>query len=152
MAGRPPAIYIDACLLIAWLTDEDGTEDVIKIGVHDLMKRIEKFEVHLIVSTILKPECKSIREFVDKLFARKSRVTPVDVTNRIANRARDYRETYKLKSPDAIHLATATLFECTHFYTNDAKLLKIGEIDKTKIALPPRPLQEELDFGPKRQA
>lgn len=51
---------------------------------------------------------------------------PINVT--IAERAAMLRANYKLRTPDAIHLATAILHGCDAFLTNDHKLKRVAEI------------------------
>lgn len=120
MPGRGTPIYIDADLIIAWLADEETTPKDIRDSVDELIRKIENGHYHLVMSTILKPECASVKAFVDALFRKRRHVTPVNVTIRVADRAREYMGTYSLKPNDAIHLATATLHECECLYTKDA--------------------------------
>jgi predicted nucleic acid-binding protein len=50
------------------------------------------------------------------------------VTTEIAERAATLRATYGLRTPDALHLATAIEHQCDAFLTNDKQLAKVKEI------------------------
>jgi len=50
------------------------------------------------------------------------------IDERIADIASDLRATYKIKTPDAIHLATAIAKQAKIFVTNDRALKKVKEI------------------------
>ncbi len=139
-------MYVDASLLIAWASMEKTTPVDIREGMTEVLRRVDKGELHLVLSTIHKPECLTVGPFIDRLFEKKRHVTVVDVTVRIANRAREYMRTYSLKPPDAIHLATASLYQCESLFTRDAKLLKARVVDTTRVCLPPPPRQRELDL------
>jgi predicted nucleic acid-binding protein len=52
----------------------------------------------------------------------------IDVTAEVAERAADLRATYKLKTPDALQIATAWTTGCDLFLTNDRALAKVNEI------------------------
>lgn len=49
-------------------------------------------------------------------------------TKQICLTAAQLRAAYKLKTPDAIHIATAIDFGCDVFITNDDRLKKVAEI------------------------
>lgn len=148
LPGRSTPVYIDANLFIAWYSQERSTPVDVREGVTDILRRVDRGELHLVLSTIHKPECKSASAFMDSLFAKKRHVTIVDVSVRIANRAREYMGAYNLKPFDAIHLATATLYECAFLYCRDGKLLRTKYVDKTAVCLPPQARQRELDLSP----
>jgi len=62
------------------------------------------------------------------LFENTSGVTLVSVNKEIARRAAYLRAQYKLKTPDALHVATALETGCQAFLTNDLGLKRVSEI------------------------
>lgn len=64
-------------------------------------------------------------------------ITLVQVTRQVAAQARDYRRTYRLKTPDAVHLAKAVFAEVDLFMTIDTTDFPIGTtVNGVEIALP----------------
>jgi predicted nucleic acid-binding protein len=52
----------------------------------------------------------------------------LNVNSKIAEAAAEFRARYKLRSPDAIHIATAIEWSCDAFLTNDKGLTRVTEI------------------------
>ena len=50
------------------------------------------------------------------------------ITTDIAESAADIRVRYNIKTPDALHIATAINTQCDVFVTNDSQLLRIKEL------------------------
>jgi predicted nucleic acid-binding protein len=50
------------------------------------------------------------------------------VTRQIAESAADFRARYNLRTPDALHIATAIAAQCDVFLTNDAGIKRVTEI------------------------
>jgi predicted nucleic acid-binding protein len=55
-------------------------------------------------------------------------LTVSPITSRIADRAADLRSRYNLRTPDALHVATAIDTQADAFLTNDKGLKRIAEI------------------------
>lgn len=68
-----------------------------------------------------------VREYRD-LFATSDNLTLVPVHAVIAERAADLRARYRLRTPDALHVATALHQRCDAFLTNDATLRRVAEL------------------------
>ncbi len=67
----------------------------------------------------------------DKFFAQPEVVTvPLDA--RAFNLATELRAQYRLKTPDALHLAAAISSDCDEFWSNDDRLAKIAG-SRTKV-------------------
>lgn len=69
----------------------------------------------------------ALLERYDALFAA-SRVVVLDVSAKIVDRATSMRAKYGLKSPDAIHIATAVEYGASSFWTGDSVFARISEI------------------------
>lgn len=90
--------------------------------------RLSAGPVQIVVSDLTRLECRVkpiatgnavlLAEF-DKAFAA-AEITPL--TSAVLDRATEIRATYKFKTPDAIHLASAVEAGCTVFLTNDHRL------------------------------
>jgi predicted nucleic acid-binding protein len=63
-----------------------------------------------------------------ELIAHFPNLTIVGLTEPIIEQASELRARYGIKTPDAIHLATAITFGADYFITNDKKLKRVKEI------------------------
>lgn len=69
----------------------------------------------------------------------------VDITERDGRRAAELSITYALKGPDALHLALAANSGCSHLFTCDNDLLKIGgQLAGLVVGVPDVPGQPAL--------
>jgi predicted nucleic acid-binding protein len=76
----------------------------------------------------LKNQNESLIETYDQLLRGTKKLHTQAVTTEIARAAAVLRATYGLRTPDAIHMATAILADAECFITNDQKLCRIQEI------------------------
>lgn len=130
-----PRILLDTSALLAWIKDEPESEDLA-----DLLEYLDRGEGVLVESTLLLAELyrrvsdrpdwqQRMDSILGKLRSRD--VVLLDVTRPVAERAAQYRSAHRLKTPDAIHLATAALNGCTWLVTLDADFP--AEVDGVKI-------------------
>lgn len=134
MSGRKklPVIYWDSCIFITWLTNEVREDPADLDGARDHVERLERGELRIATSTITLAEVLNLGLSADQESSFKSLWTRddyqlEDVTSRVALRAREIRRAYSglpdglgtVSTPDAIHLASATLAHCSEFYTFD---------------------------------
>jgi predicted nucleic acid-binding protein len=105
--------------------------------MRDIFRRIGKSQFTVVCSTITLSECltKPLKEsdFVlvkayNELFETTYGLTMVSVDMEIARHAAELRAKYGLKTPDALHIATALETGCQTFLTNDMKLKQVTEI------------------------
>ncbi|MDO8421870.1 MAG: PIN domain-containing protein [Parvibaculum sp.] len=134
MAGNSPLYYWDTCLFLAWLKDESRNSGEMD-GVREVIERHRKRDVRLMTSVLTSVEVLSgkipagMETLFDGLLKRLSRVS---MDTKVAALAHDLRNHYakevgnKLKTPDAIHLATAILFRADEFHTFDETLLSLS--------------------------
>jgi hypothetical protein len=152
----------DACIMIAWLTEEKN-DPVLFEGIENAAREIDNNEVYLVVSALILAEV-----YLDRLpdvarttfdrFLKRSNVHVQDGNRRIFTLANEIRQFYdkvgiKIKTPDATHLATAIDNEVDEFHTNDQSDLNrlvnpvAGKYD-LKICRPSPPPQIGIAFGP----
>ncbi len=128
MSGKD-IVYWDSCIFIAHLKNEIREDPNDLLGIKQLVKFIDQGKIGLATSTITFTEVLSTSiseenyKLFRSLFSRRD-YHLIDVTREIAEISHDIRSHYNengngLKTPDAIHLATAIFFNCKEFYTFD---------------------------------
>jgi len=123
MLGKRKKYYWDSCSFIKWLDEKGDRMDI--DGLAEVVKAVENGHAYLFTSELTKTEVlegKMAAEQSDKfkrLFQRRN-VVPVDVTGRVLGLSKQIREwNSKISTPDAIHLATAIIYEADEFHTTD---------------------------------
>lgn len=118
-------VYLDACCFIYLIEGEPAWQAAIEKRLRDLDPA-----TRLVTSQISRLECRTkptkdrdhaLLERYDPLFGA-SRVVVLDVSESVIDRATSLRARHGLKSPDAIHLATAVECGASSFWTGDAAL------------------------------
>jgi predicted nucleic acid-binding protein len=149
-----PLFYWDACLFLAWLKDEElgGEMD----GVREIIKRMRRRDAKIMTSVLTTVEVLSARipAGMDTLFRDLiKRLNRQSMDIRVAAIAHDLRNHYalqerSLKSPDAIHLATAILYRADEFHTFDDQLIGLsGNVGGHRlIVCKPETKSPELDL------
>lgn len=157
MASDSPRVLMDTCALLAIIKSEPGTERLL-----GLLEMLDRDEAQLVESSLILCEVykksgaadAKTRQLEDTklagILARlKSRdVELLDVTAPIAERAAEYRALYRLRSADAIHLATAVLNKCVWFVTLDTDYPAIGPLhiyNRQQICDPSVPLPWDVE-------
>jgi predicted nucleic acid-binding protein len=126
-----PLAYWDTCIFIAWLTGETCHKPHVIAGMKDMMQSFDSGELHIATSTITCIEILSddsddeVRSAFDNL-TKRTNFHIVSVDRRVARVASDIRQYYKLdniviKTPDAIHLASAINISANSLYTFDGR-------------------------------
>jgi len=135
----------DSCVFISLLTGQGRTREDL-----DNLRKIENLvddgEVVIFTPAITLVEvlaCKLTdeQESAFKALLRRSNVLPVSVTWRIAERAREIRNYYRIKGmeiavPDSIHLGTALIYEATALHTYDGCGKRRRRTDLLMLATP----------------
>lgn len=116
--------YWDSCAFIAWLRGESLNPGELE-GFEEIVKQVENGSATLFTSALTRSEVlegkmlPSQKKTFAELFQRKN-VLSVDISDRVLNLCREIREwNSKISTPDAIHLATAILYEADEFHTTD---------------------------------
>lgn len=126
MPGANPLYYWDTCLFLAWLKDEQRKSGEMD-GVREIIQRQTRRDCRIMTSVITTVEVlqAKIPAGVDTFFhGLMKRVSRVGVDTKVAQLAHDIRDHYakagkNLKTPDALHLATAILHRADEFHTFD---------------------------------
>ena len=136
MTNSPRRAYLDANVLIAYLANEPGRGPV----VASLLEDAERGSIELLTSVLTVTEVAFVasdhasgdgpsaeEDNIAKLWVPESPVKLTDVSMRVAERARDIVRTARssdmkgVKPPDAIHLASAEVHGCQHFFTYEGE-------------------------------
>lgn len=133
MAGNDPLYYWDTCLFLAWLKDEPRSSGEMD-GVREVIERSKRRDCRLMTSVLTTVEIlqAKIPAGVDTLLSGLvKRMLRVGVDTKVAQLAHDIRNQYakegrSLKTPDAIHLASAILHRADEFHTFDEKLVAMS--------------------------
>jgi len=146
----------DSCLFIDMLSAESKSADR-RLQLENVLKDVDRESAILVTSTLVATEVLDIigdankREIFDRVMNLPS-VLCQPITMPIAELAgrirHSLRPQHKLKSMDALFIATAINQECDVLHTYDDKLLRLSgrqEVNDLKI-LPPSVLQASFDL------
>ena len=140
MTAKPPHIYLDACVLLSYVNDAPGRADV----VQSLLEDAEGGKVHLLTSNLSITEVAYIASdqepnddtddeaTINELWTPASPVKLAEISRLVAHEARTIirkarvNETKRVRSADAIHLATAEINKCDRFFTYEKEGTRTG--------------------------
>ena len=139
--GKRRIFYWDANVFIAWLKAETCWPASVTTGMNDVAREVTENRAILFTSALTSTEILQgtlTAEQKAKLASlmQRTNVQQVAADTRISDRASAIREYYntrgdKIKTPDAIHLATAILYRADEMQTMDGLETKTGK--KTKL-------------------
>ncbi|UFU03847.1 PIN domain-containing protein [Ruania suaedae] len=126
--SETPRVLLDSSALIAVIKDEPNADHV-----EGLLGMLDRGEVQLVESVVALAEVykpsdhkdSAVRDRHDtklqqiRLLLESRTVLLLDVTQPIVRKATEYRRDYRMKLPDAVHLATAALNDCDWLVTFD---------------------------------
>jgi len=140
MTAEAPLIYLDASVLLSYVNDAPERADMIQ----DLLEDAESGKAHLMTSILSIAEVAYIspgqqwsvnaedESVIDELWAPESPVKLAEVSRCVAHQARSIirkarsNETARVRSVDAVHLATAEINGCHRFYTYESESKRTG--------------------------
>jgi predicted nucleic acid-binding protein len=139
--GKRRIFYWDANVFIAWLKGETCWPASVIAGMNDVAREVTENRAILFTSAITNTEILQgtlTQDQKNKLadLMQRTNVQQISADARIADRASAIREHYntrgiKIKTPDAIHLATAILYKADEMQTMDGLSSKSNK--KTKL-------------------
>jgi len=130
-------------MFLAWLKDEERKSGEMD-GVREVIERSKRRDCRIMTSVLTTVEVlqSKIPAGVDTMFGGlMRRITRVGIDTKIAQLAHDVRNEFakggrSLKTPDAIHLATAILHRADEFHTFDEPLLGMsGNVAGHKLVI-----------------
>jgi len=126
--------YLDACVYLAVIKNEEGRAPVCKA----VLDAASAGRITLVASPILRVETSRIRnvgqvtdeqqEVIDRFFDHPF-IEWVDCDDFVSREARELGKGYSLKPMDAIHLASALVGRADVLLTYDGRLLKVKRDD-----------------------
>ena len=130
MGINPLSVYLDACVGIYLVEQNQTFAPQIRTR---LTERAKTQEVVLQISTLTEMEClimplrRRNQPLLDKFYAWFDEVDVLPLEQAVFRRAAQLRADFAgLKTPDAIHLATALHYGSDEFWTNDNRLIHIA--------------------------
>lgn len=163
MSGTSPRVYLDTSSIVSWLKDGAGESldpDVLP-AMAEMFRAMVRSELIIVTSAVTLCEVldcvldEGVKQKIGNWPRRNFQVLPFDksiamMTHSIRNHYRDWRTlgVQKLKTPDAIHLATCIYAEANVLYSTDPDLksyngrimdkydLKIGDPGSFNVVTP----------------
>lgn len=133
-------IALDSTVFIYALNEHENFPDAAKLlSVVNEKLDIAVTSVMTLLEVAVHPYRTGSTQLVEehrKFVSGNGRVRIIDVSQAIALKAAQLRAQYKLKPPDAIHLATAIERDCQLFFTADKDFAKIA-LDNLKVVVIP---------------
>lgn len=126
-------VYLDACTIIYLVEAASPFHEIARTRIVGLLRDQRSL---LMTSHLSRLECRvgplrardsALLERYEQFFSRR-RVTIAEVSGSVIDLATDLRVKYELRTPDAIHLATALVETSDVFVTGDKTFARCGEI------------------------
>lgn len=141
---KKPRVAVDSGLVISHVI---GDLPQHANGIQSLFHEVDSSRVLLYGSTLLltevlggsfqEPPNPAKENQILSLLENPNVITLAQVTRQVAMTAREFRRRFRLKSPDAIHLATAVFVGANAFMTTDEDDFPIGDtVHGVKVLLP----------------
>lgn len=127
----------DSAVLIDWIKGDNDHPSRIE-AIRDVISKKQKGSYKLAFSTLIYVEVlegtmtPNAREKFKKFMEDRENIEVIGVDIRVAQKAGEIRNRANLKTPDAIHIATAIAIGAKIFHTFDRKLLGLsgkGEVE-----------------------
>lgn len=130
-----PKYYWDTCIFLAWLKNETRAPGEMD-GLAEIAAMIDRREAVLVTSVVTKTEVQQSsldsygRKRFEEIFQRRN-IMLCDITEAISDLASEIREhcqknSRKIETPDAQHLATAIAYKVGQMHTFDDRLLNLN--------------------------
>lgn len=126
-------IAFDTAPLIYYIEDDSAYADMIQVIVDKLDKNMMSAvgSTLLLTELLTQPKRRNDQELVEQytaLLEAANNFRLVSLDSTIAIRAAELRAQYNLKTPDALHVATALISDAEAFLTNDQGIKRVKEL------------------------
>lgn len=124
---RKEAVYIDSCVWIAQYKPTEAQSELDRQGMKSLFDSVERNSIVVVASTLLFVEALTVSAETLEMAFDGSKGVFVAADDPICRQARElelkcYKDHQQILSPfDAVHLTTASLYECSKFVTLDKR-------------------------------
>ena len=132
-------VFLDTAPLIYFIEGHSGYQDklakLFKLNDENHLKFITS--AITLLEVLVKPTKDGETKIVDQykmILTNADGIDIFDITTQIAVKAADLRAKYNIRTPDALQIATAVIYESDYFLTNDLRLKNITEINLLTIA------------------
>lgn len=120
-------IYFDTCIIIYLIEKDPNYSSKIENSIRSLINYEICFSPLVEMESLVMPfrrKDEPLKNLFNEFFDEQTRLTmPSEIFRTAAQLRADYPS---LKTPDALHLATATYHNCDEFWTNDNRLDKVA--------------------------
>ena len=146
---QTPLLCWDSSIFIDWIKGASDFENGMQ-SISDVVAEVEVERIRLLASTLVYPEIldnsdkmpAGAADTIEQFMKNRRYVAIADVTSPVAKKAQQIRNTLlgqgiKLKTPDAIHIATAIVHAADYLHTFDGKMINLSkrpEVDGLIIA------------------
>lgn len=114
--------YVDSCLFIYWVEQEAAQAEAALRWLANNVDAVLHVSPLVRLEVLVKPMRLRQTAIIDAYELLLSRQTWLSIDDAIFACALDLRSRFGLKTPDALHLATAQQHGCSEFWTNDDRL------------------------------
>jgi predicted nucleic acid-binding protein len=130
MSGNPKLVYWDSSIFIAWITNEQRPDNEM-LGVQEVINQVAGKQIQLVTSVIAETEIFELGltienlEKIKQVLRNPNYCVQVNVDPMVARTARIIRELAKkeanrrIRTPDALHIATAMTVGCEAMHSFD---------------------------------
>ena len=98
------------------------------IDFGSVMASVSTLAITEVLTTPLRHGDSNLAISFQNLLARTQNIDLISVSEEVAEKAASLRAVHHLRTPDAIHLASAIMDGCDSFLTNDARLKRLPDI------------------------
>ena len=143
MSKKKPCYYWDSCIFIDALRPSNVSDDIDYPLLREYLEDLKHSKIQIVTSSITYTEVYKDGALDDMRKLKDLQI--IDPTQAIAIEAAMIRDATNLKTPDAIHLATALYARLEVLHTTDKKLLSLNDAYAPKLSII-KPIRTQRKF------